>query len=202
MTVAGAEVPSVIPAECCAKLCAETPCGVYDFYGFAPDSGRFGYAHLTCPGAHVQERHRFTWHVRHIHAGKGRLNTSGVALKDKVYPEYFSVEKYLVKELTGELIGKNSWSYTTPDGLELVVELKTEKKVAWYLTVLDGTRELMKYRGEFEEIYFSFKPRLYLAPDGRKLALSLTLDAMIKVDGALVVFKLPYPSRRKEKESD
>ena len=69
-------------------------------------------------------------------------------------------------------------------------ELVTEKNVAWYFTVKCREGLRFSYRGEFEEIYFGLQPKVYLSPNGQRAAVVLLLDAMVKVDAALVIFSL------------
>jgi len=192
----------------CMRLCADTPCEVMGFEGFSKDSGRFGHSYLVCPGTHGEGEERLTWHVRELSPGKRKLRFKGITDIGQKMPRYFRTEGYEVLPMAGTPEGKDRYRYVLPRGLTAEIELATEAKVAWYLTVRGpdpdrvgstGTeegapaildREIFRYRGQFEEIYFNLVPRVYLSPDGQKIAVLLALDAMVRVDAGLALFSL------------
>jgi hypothetical protein len=174
----------------CSELCHDKACENYEFFGFSVDSTRYGYSHLTCPGDLVKGRARFTYHLREIRPGKRKRKSTGLVLEGVRYPGYFKSNDYWVEELPAQKAGKNSYTFENDRGLKIGIELVTEKQVAWYLRVSGVEGERFTYRGEFEEIYFGLRPRVYLSPDGERAAVVLLLDAMIKVDAALVIFSL------------
>lgn len=178
------------PAERCASLCHDKPCENYEFHGFSPDSTRYGYSHLTCPGKLESAKARFTYHLRRIRPGKRKRSTEGIALEGVTFPGYFTSNNYEIGELQPKITGKQKYEFRNARGLEVAIELATEKKVAWYFHVKGRKGERFTYRGEFEEIYFGLQPRVFISPDGQRAAVLLLLDAMVRVDAALVIFSL------------
>jgi hypothetical protein len=188
--LAAEERPEPTPDARCTALCRGNPCESYEFAGFSPDSDRCGYSHLTCPGPHDQKEARYTWHVRRIRPGKRKLSTAAIVVEAETWPSYFRKEEYRVEELPSRQTGKQRYEFNGERGLKITVELATEKKVAWYFSVEDENGERFRYRGEFEEIYFGIQPRIFVSPNGQRAAVVLLLDAMVKVDAALVLFSL------------
>lgn len=179
------------PAVECEKRCGgvEKPCERIEFMGFSPDSARVGFMHLTCPGPHSAEKPRLTYHVRDLSRKKRKLRLKRPNLGKVRFPGYYVRNEYEVLELPDT--GRDGLHRYDP-GRQVTVEFswKTEKKVAWYLTVSREGKELFSYRGEFDEIYFGVHPTLYLSPDGQKVVVTMILDAMIKVDAGLAAFSL------------
>jgi hypothetical protein len=190
LVVTGSVVAEETPAERCGSLCHEKACENYEFHGFSPDSDQYGYSHLTCPGKLGGGSPRFTYHVRRIKPGKRKRRTEGVSLEGVSYPGYYDLNDYWVEGLPAEKVGKQKYEFRNDRGLEITVELVTEKKVAWYFTLKGREGLRYSYRGEFEEIYFGLQPKVYLSPNGQRAAVVLLLDAMVKVDAALVIFSL------------
>jgi hypothetical protein len=190
LVVTGPVVAQETPAERCSSLCREKACENYEFHGFSEDSDQYGYSHLTCPGKLGVAMPRFTYHVRRIKPGKRKRRTEALSLEGVTYPRYFELNDYWVEELPAERAGKQKYEFRNDRGLEITVELVTEKKVAWYFTVKGREGLRFSYRGEFEEIYFGLQPKVYLSPNGQRAVVVLLLDAMVKVDAALVVFSL------------
>jgi hypothetical protein len=180
----------------CVRLCSQTPCTLMEFEGFSKDSKRFGHSYLACPGAHGEGEAQLTWHVREISPGKRKLHFKGVTDIGQKMPRYFKTEGYELLPVAGTADGRNRYRFLLPRGMTVDIELATEDKVAWYLTVSSASssepapREIFRHRGEFEEIYFGLTPRVYLSPDGQKIAVLLALDAMVRVDAGLAVFSL------------
>ena len=174
----------------CARICGDQPCRDFVFRGFSPDSEYYGYSHMYCPGPHGEGKARFTWHIRSIKPGKGKLRSKAVGIKGKHFPNWYNIEKFRKKELPRAKTDKNSYEFEGPDDITLKAELRTEKKVAWYLAVNAGEKERFNYRGQFEEIYFNFVPTIYVSQNGQRIAVLLGLDAMVKTDSALIVFSL------------
>lgn len=183
-----AEVES--PSKQCKRLCGDVPCESFGFAGFDPDSVEFGYLRLVCPGPHTQARAKVKYHVKRTLKGKRKLNTVHMDLTGEVCPRCFKERKLESEELVGSKRGKHQWYFKTHYGIEMDLEMRTEEAVAWYFRVNYKGEEVYSYRGEFKEIYFGFKPRVFAAPDGQKVAVMLILDAMVKVDTALVIFSL------------
>lgn len=178
------------PAELCARLCHDVPCENYEFLGFSPDSTHYGYSHLTCPGKLEEKKARFTYHLRRVRPGKRKRSTEGIVLEGVNFPGYFEGHGFKIEELSAKKLDKQLYEFRTDRGLALQVELVTEKKVAWYFRVEGAEGKRFTYRGEFEEIYFGLRPRVFLSPDGQRAAVVLLLDAMVRVDAALVLFSL------------
>ncbi|MBM4352316.1 MAG: hypothetical protein FJ109_00750 [Deltaproteobacteria bacterium] len=212
-----AEEPKAVPPDeesaqqRCARLCADMPCELMEFEGFSKDSTRFGHSYLVCPGPHGEGDSRLTWHVRELSKGKRKLHFKGITDIGQKMPGYFRNEGYEMLPVSALPDGKNRYRFIFPRGVTAEVEMVTETKVAWYLTVKGPVpererpadaqagpegghavleREIFRYRGEFSEIYFSIVPRVYLSPDGQKIAVLLALDAMVRVDAGLAVFSL------------
>jgi len=179
-----------VPARRCEKVCGNTPCEAVEFAGFSSDSTRFGYSHLVCPGPHTEARARLKYHLKELLKGKRKLSSKHVDVDGGKCPRCFNKAGLEVLELKGDRVDKNSFMFTAPSRVTVAVELKTEKAVAWYLTVEYEGKRIFRYRGEFEEIYFEFKPRVFLSPDGQKVAVVLHLDAMVKVDSTMALFSL------------
>ena len=186
----GAEAAEPTPAEQCAKLCHDVPCEKYEFLGFSPDSTRYGYWHLTCPGKLEGAKARSTYHLRRVKPGKRKLSTEGIVLEGVSFPDYFEGNGFKIEELPATKLDKQQYEFRDDRGLVLKVELVTEKKVAWYFHVEGSEGKRFTYRGEFDEIYFGLRPRVFISPDGQRAAVVLLLDAMVRVDAALVVFSL------------
>lgn len=174
----------------CARLCRDQPCRDFVFRGFSPDSTHIGYSHMHCPGAQGEGKPRFTWHLRRIVPGKRKRRTKPVDISGKHFPNWYRVQDYRTVELARTKVDKNIYEFAGHQGITIKAELRTEKKVAWYLTVYHHGEERFTYRGEFEEIYFNFVPSIYLSPNGQRIAVVLGLDAMVKVDSAMVVFSI------------
>ncbi len=178
------------PGEQCDILCRDKPCESFEFQGFSKDSTHYGYSHLTCPGKLEKAVARFTYHLRRIRPGKRKRSTEGVVLEGAAYPKHFRSNEFWIEELSGEKAGKQVYQFRNDRGLEITIELVTEKKVAWYFRLKGLEGERFTYRGEFEEIYFGLQPRVFLSPNGQRAAVVLLLDAMVRVDAALVIFSL------------
>jgi hypothetical protein len=179
------------PAARCRRLCQERACELYEFLGFAHDSLSFCYSRTACPGAQGEGKPRYDFHVREVKPGKRKLATPRIETDDDdKFPAYLKTHDYRVIELTGKRTGDNAWEFVAPAGQKIVVEMKTEQAVAWYLTVSHCEKEIFRHRGEFKEIYFSLIPRLYVSPDGQKIGLFMTLDSMVKLDAGFAVFSL------------
>jgi len=174
----------------CAEVCADTACEVLSFAGFSPDSATLAYSLLRCPGAHGEGEPIVTWHVREIAKGKRKLHMKAVQLPGEKFPKWLKDRDFTVTEITGSEEEKNRWTFLLPEGSQVVIEMKTEEKVAWYLEVLRDGKSIFRYRGEFEEIYFGIRPWVYIAPDSQKIAVVLALNAMVRVDSGLAVFSL------------
>lgn len=174
----------------CAQLCADTMCEVIAFRGFSADSSRIAYSLLQCPGVHGEGKAKFTWQVREISKGKGKLRLRRVESPGERHATWFKKQGFTAREIPGREVEKNKWLFNSPEGSTLSIELATEKRVAWYLDVTRKERHVFRYRGEFEEIYFELKPWVYLAPDNRKVAVVLALNGVIRVDAGIAVFSL------------
>ncbi len=180
----------------CARLCSQTPCTLMEFNGFSKDSTRFGHSYLVCPGPHGEGEARLTWHVREVTPGKRKLHFKGITDIGQKMPRYFQTEGYELLPVTATTQDKNRYRFHLPRGATADIELVTEEKVAWYLTLTGAGEtaspgaEIFRYRGEFEEIYFGLVPRVYLSPDGQRIAVLLALDAMVRVDAGLAVFSI------------
>lgn len=185
------ESTTLKPAAECEKRCGgvEKPCERIEFLGFSPDSTRIGFMHLTCPGPHSKNEPRLTYHVRELSNKKRKLRLKRLDLGDVRFPEFYARNEYFVLELPDR--GSDGLHrYDAYRGVFVDFHWKTEKRVAWYLTVSRKDKELFTHRGEFEEIYFGVQPSVYLSPDGEKVAVVMVLDAMIKVDSGIAAFSL------------
>ncbi len=190
VVVTGPVVAEERSSERCGTLCHDKACESYEFHGFSEDSDQYGYSHLTCPGKLGGSKPRFTYHLRRVKPGKRKRRTAPVSLEGVTYPRYYKQNDYWLEELPGKQTDKQKYVFRNDRGLEITIELVTEKNVAWYFTVKCREGLRFSYRGEFEEIYFGLQPKVYLSPNGQRAAVVLLLDAMVKVDAALVIFSL------------
>jgi hypothetical protein len=178
------------PAAECEKVCPERPCERITFRGFSPDSKQFGHALLQCPGPHGDKAAaRIVYHAATLGEKGRKLPSTPIPKNGEVFPVFYGRHDYQVEEVAGTS-ADGVWTFDTGNGVTLTFYWRTEKKVAWYVEVRRKGQLKYTYRREFDEIYYAVLPRLYVSPDRKKAALVLSLDAMIKEDAGIGVFRL------------
>jgi len=182
------------PATVCGILCPDRPCEKNEFRGFSSDSTQFGHSVLQCPGPQGTAP-RIVYHAAVLAKTGRKLAYSPVPKRNETFPLFYSRHDYEAKELTPTRIGNpkeqgTPWEYLTPAGIQITFYWRTESKVAWYFEVRRNGKLRYTYRKEFDEIYYAVAPRVFISPDGKKAALVMSLDALIKEDAGIAVFRL------------
>lgn len=186
-----AEPPADALLEECRNRCADLPCEEFDFQGFSPDGKQAGYRRLLCPGDHSEEKRREGWHLVRLVRNGARLETHQSPVKGR-FPQWFKQQGFEFTTLQGTVTDKARWSFSDPWGRTYEVRLETREKVYWHLDVLLGDAQLLTYESPFNEIYFDVRPQLYLTPKGDRLAVVLSLDALIRRDAGMVFLVIPW----------
>ena len=170
---------------------AARPTAEISFYGWSPDSTRVGWAlERRRPGKPAKK----VWYLRETKRtahGKARLQKVALSREEST-SGFFQRNHYALHDLPTSSTGERT-RVEIPLRYDrtLVLELKTEDKIRLYYWFEEGTDRLLLYTSTFEEIYFAFDARAWLSPDGRRVALALSLDGDIRLDAALVVLVLP-----------
>jgi len=191
-TAASQQIKPEEPKTLCASRCGSLPCEFTNFKGFAPDGKQAGYITVTCPPPQSHSAPRLVWFVKFLpRAQVGRIHSRNKRLEGVRFPDYFGDNQFVTTELPGQLKENGKWEFLDSANRSFEITLVTLEKVTWTLTVRYGTQVLLTYSSDFDEIYFDFRPRIYESPDGRKVAVILDLDAMVRRDSGVAFFHLP-----------
>mgnify|MGYP006971707863 FL=1 len=189
---AGQELEPETPETLCATRCGQLPCEFTNFKGFSPDGKLAGYITVTCPPPQSHSTARLVWYVKFLpRSVVGRIHSRNKRLEGVRFPDYFQDNRFVTTELFGQHSEKGKWQFIDSSNRTFEITLLTLEKVTWTLTVRHGTKVLLTYSSNFDEIYFDFRPRIYESPDGRKVAVTLDLDAMVRRDSGVAFFNLP-----------
>lgn len=174
----------------CAQHCGDLSCTLLDFQGFSRDNRAAAYYRRSCPGSLSQKPFRETWHVVQLPAGKGRLSHHQLRVSGGL-PNLLREQGFTLNRIPGAPLEEDGgWRFRDEYGRTYDVTLVTREKVTWTLTVTRETELLLQDERSFDEIYFDLRPELFLSTDGTRLAVFLTLDAMIHWDAGMAFYGL------------
>jgi hypothetical protein len=174
----------------CATHCGDLPCTLLDFLGFSKDNRLAAYFRRTCPGPLDPKPFRETWHVVQLSTGKGRLSPRQHRVSGGL-PNLLREHGFTHHRIPGAPLEQDGrWLFRDEYGRTYDVGIVTREKVTWTLRVFRAEELVLQDERSFDEIYFDLRPELFLSADGKRLAVFLTLDAMILRDAGMAFYAL------------
>ena len=178
------------------------PVSTIEFHGWSPSSTQVGWA---LERVRAGERNKKVWYLRETLRtayGKARLRRVSLPDDEKV-PTYSHRHDFKIHDLEAASNGdRTRTEILLRYERSLVLELAVEDKIRLYYWFDDGGDRLLLHKVTFDEIYFAFTARAWLSPDGRRVALALSLDGDIRLDAAFLVLVLPVAGWQDEAHSE